>query len=213
MGGGLPFGEDGGLIAEFIGDGGVQDFEQVFALLDEAADFGGAAGGFAFVFVLLLAALVNGGEVGLEIGDEVGGQVVGDELRGDAGLGEFLEEVVGGLDGGTLGFIAHFKRGAEAGLIESDGAGGFGDGEEVDADLVDLALLFGGSRAGIGSGLGIVRADLGEEGRQTGEGGFGLAGVRELGGVFATEFGGAFESVVDGVFVVGHMRFGWMVDG
>lgn len=102
MGGGLPFGEDGRLIAEFIGHGGVQHFEQVFALLDEAADFGGAAGGFTFVLVLLLTGLADGGEVRLEIGDEVGGQVVGDELCGNAGLGEFPEEVVGGLDGGTL---------------------------------------------------------------------------------------------------------------
>ena len=35
--GGLPLGEDDGLIAEFVGDGGVQDFEQIVAYLDEAA--------------------------------------------------------------------------------------------------------------------------------------------------------------------------------
>lgn len=202
----MQFGEDGGLIAEFIGHGGVQHFQQVFAFLDEAANFGGAASGFAFVLDLLLSSLTNGGEVGLVVGDEVGRQVVGDEFGGDTRLGEVLEEVVGGLDGGTLGVIAHLERDAEAGLVESDGAGGFGDGEKVDADLVDLALLFASGGAGISSWLGIVRADLFEKSRQAGEGGFGLAGVWELGGVFAAEFAGAYEGLIDGVFVVGHMR-------
>lgn len=70
VGGGLPFGEDGGLIAEFVEHGGVQHFEQVFAFLYEAADFGGAAGYFVFVLDLLLSGLSNGGEVGLEIGGQ-----------------------------------------------------------------------------------------------------------------------------------------------
>ncbi len=99
VGGVLPFGEGGGLIAEFVGDGGVQDFEQIVAFLDEAANFLGIASIFAFVLDLLLAGHADGGEVGLEIGDEVGGQVVGDEFGGDAGLGELLEEGIGRLNG------------------------------------------------------------------------------------------------------------------
>lgn len=204
----MPFGEGGGLIAEFVGDGGVQDFEQIVAFLDETANFLGIASIFAFILDLLLASHADGGEVGLEVGDEVGWQVVGDEFGGDAGLGEFLEEGIGRLDGGTLGVIAHFERGAEAGLIVIDGAGGFGDGEEVGAHLVDLALLFGGGRAGGASRLGRYGADFFDEGWQAGEGGLGLAGVRELGGVFAAEFVGALEGLIDGVFVVGHMRVG-----
>lgn len=202
----MPFGKDGGLIPEFVGDGGVEGGEQCFTFFDEAANFFGTARGFAFVFVLLLTAAADGGEVGLEVGDEVGGQVVGDEFGGDAGLSEFLKEVVGGLDGGPLGVIAHFVGGAEAWLVLRNAAGGFGDGEQVDADFVDLALLFGRGWAGGGTGFGVVWADFCQETRQSCEGGLGLAGVGELGGVFAAEFLGAFEGVVDGVFVVCHMR-------
>ena len=156
MGGGLPFGEGGGLIAEFVGDGGVEGADQGFAFFDEDANFFGATGGFAFIFVLLLTATADGSEVGLEVGDKVGGQIVGNEFGSDAGLGQFLKEVVGGLDGGPLGVIAHFVGGAEAWLVLRNAAGSFGDGEQVDADLIDLALLFGRGRAGGGAGFGIV---------------------------------------------------------
>ena len=206
MGGGLPFGEDGRLIAEFVGDRGAEGREQRFAFFDETANFLGATGGFAFVFVLLLTAAADGGKVGLQVGNEVGGQVVGDEFGGDPGPSEFLKEVVGCLDGGPLSVIAHFVGGTEPGLVFRNAAGGFGDSQQIDADFVDLTLLFSRCRAGGGTGFGVVRADLCQERRQACEGGFGLAGVGELGGVLAAEFVGAFEGIVDGVFVVCHMR-------
>ena len=160
MGSGLPFGEDGGLITEFVGDRGIEGGEQGFTLFDEAANFFGSPGGFALVCILLLTAAADGSKVGLQVVDEVGGQVVGNEFGDNAGLSEFLKEVVSGLDGSALGVIAHFVGGAEAGRFLRNAASGFGDGEQIDADFVDLTLLFGRCWAGGSTGFGVVWADL-----------------------------------------------------
>lgn len=77
-GGGEPFGQDFGVGAEFVADGGVEVGDEVAGLFDPGADEGGFTGVFCAVVGLLGFFAGDGFDVVREVGDKGGGHGVGD---------------------------------------------------------------------------------------------------------------------------------------
>lgn len=93
-GGGGPLGEDDGVVAEFVADGGVERLDKFAGFADLAGGLGGAADVPDPVTGLLAFFPGDEGDIRLEFGDERGVDRVGLEFREGGGGGELQEEIL-----------------------------------------------------------------------------------------------------------------------
>lgn len=208
-GGGGPFGEELGVAAEFVADGGVEALDECAGLFDLVAGEGGFADIVDEVAGLLGFLSGDGSNIGLEIGDEVGVHGVGDELRGDGGIPEVDEEGLGGGDGLALGVVPEDEVGIEARFGHGDGFGGVLDGFEDFADLRDEGGFGAGGGAPGVARLEVIDLDLAFECGDGGEVRGGLAFGWEGGSVVLSEPVDADEGFLDCEFFVCHGFAGW----
>jgi hypothetical protein len=93
--GGGPLGENFGIAAEAVDDGGVEGFDEGAGFDDEGTNAGGVANGVDLVLFLLAALVVDESEVCDEVIDETRVHRIGDESGDVGGIFEFLENAFG----------------------------------------------------------------------------------------------------------------------
>ena len=202
MAGAFPGAEFVAVAAVFVVHDGVEVVDLFHAGFDKATDGGGAFHPFAVVALHLVLCVVDSGAVVREVLHEVGREFVGDELRGDAGFGEFEEiGVGGGKERAVAGAGGSGEAVGETWFVLGDGAGGPSDILDVEAEGIEEHFL-AGDAAALLTGFGGV--EVFDDMRNAGEVGGGFTTSGEVGGVVFAEGGYAAKHVVAVGFSVVH---------